>query len=98
MQAAILAILTLIEEFLPQLATVSNAGAVIEKIVVVLENWLPIIVKEGPIVYQSITGIINALTQDKSTTPDQLDRLNQIQAKADTDFEAAAKDVDPDAT
>ncbi len=98
MESAILAILSLIESFLPQLATVANAGSLIEKIINVLEQWLPIIVKEGPVVYQSVTGVINALSQDKSTTPEQLDRLNQLQAKADTDFEAAAKDVDPDAS
>lgn len=91
------AFLAIIEEVLPLLGVGTNNAALIKTIINALMKLLPLIGNEAAVLYKTIKGIIQALTSDPSTTADQLAALQQLDAQYDAAFEAAAKDVDPDA-
>lgn len=87
----------LVEQLLPQLGSLANSAPVIEGIITALEHWLPVVEKllpDAPVVISAIQGIVAAVRNDPSTTADQLDRLDQLQAIADTAFEAAAAKIE----
>lgn len=93
---AILAILSLVEQLLPQLPNLANSAPLVEQIITVLEKWLPIVLKLMPnatTVFSAISGIIDSV-RGNTDIPTQLDRLDQIQAIADTAFEAAAAKIE----
>ena len=93
----LLGVLTLIEQMLPLLNTSATSVTAIGTIVVQLEKWLPFIVKEVGVLYEPVKNIIAALSANPATLADQQAKLAVIDAQVDTAFEAAAKDVDPDA-
>jgi hypothetical protein len=93
----LLGVLTLIEQMLPLIGTSGTSVTAIGNIVVQLNKWLPLIVQEVGVLYQPVKNIIAALSANPATLADQQATLAQIDAQVDTAFEAAAKDVDPDA-
>jgi len=98
MNAAVTAVLTLIQQVLP-LITASGAAStgIVASIVNALSTWLPLIVTEVDTLYEPVKNIIEALKQTGAVTPDQLTTLTALDSKMDAAFEAAAAAVDPDA-
>jgi len=101
--AIVAAITTLLQVVQVVLPTISGAtsSAVIISVVAALEKWIPIVIALFPsatTLFQSIKNIIASLSANPDTPAQQLATLQQLDAQVDTAFEAAAKDVDPDAT
>jgi len=97
--AAITTILTTIETVLPVVSG-GAASTVITSLVGLLSRWVPIVISELPsaiTLFSSIKGAIAALSSNPATPIEQLATLQQLDAKVDTAFEAAAAAVDPDA-
>lgn len=92
-------VLSTISELLPLLLGSANANtaAQVDRIIALLQQWLPLVGSEITVLYSGIKNIITALTADPSTTAAQFAALQQLDASADAAFEAAAADVDPDA-
>ena len=92
-------VLSTIETLLPLLLGSANAdkAAQIDKIIQLLEGWLPLIGNEISVLYTGIKNIITALSADPSTTATQYESLQKLDAASDAAFEAAAAAVDPDA-
>ena len=86
MSAILLLVLTAISQIASALGTPTAITAVIDMLVKIL----PTLVKEAQDVAPLIQNIIDALRNNKVITQDQLDALDNIEAKADADFEAAA--------
>lgn len=97
MNAAIIAVLTLIEELLPQLANMATAASVMAKIIDILEKWIPIVIAAFPDVIAGFQGVIAALTADPSTTQAQLETLKNLQTQIDAANDAKWAKIDPDA-
>ena len=93
----ILGVLTIIQQILPLLGTSNTSTNAITTIVTQLEKWLPLIVQEISVLYGPVKNIIAALSANPATLVEQQATLAAIDAQVDTAFEAAAKDVDPDA-
>ena len=91
------AIIALIEQMMPLLGTSAATTTMVAAIIDALTKILPLIVDFIPVVYQSIKNIIAALSGDPLTTPAQWQALQALDAAVDSAFDAAAKDVDPDA-
>lgn len=93
-------LLALIENVvLPLLGSGSSATAV-SSAVSALEKFMPLIeqaIQSVPTIYTAVKGIITALRSDPSTLPAQLQTLDDLDARLDAAFEAAASAVDPDA-
>jgi hypothetical protein len=77
------------------LGTSAATANVIDSAITMLDKILPLIVDFIPTVYQSIKNIIAAL--GSAATPEQWTALQALDAQVDAAFDAAAKDVDPDA-
>ena len=92
----ILGVLTIIQQILPLLNSSGTSTNAITTIVTQLEKWLPLIVQEIGVLYGPVKNIIAALSANPATLIEQVATL-EIDAQVDTAFEAAAKDVDPDA-
>lgn len=97
MNAALTAILSLIQQVLP-FATGASGGGLVTSIIKALQTWLPIIATEiqtlGPIVKNIIASLQSsgvALTDEQKAT------LTQLDAQTDAAFEAATIGLDPDA-
>lgn len=97
MISIVTAVLGLIEQLLPALGTSAATASLVTSVITTLEQLLPLMIDFIPTVYNTVKGIITALTADPTTTPDQLSKLQALDASIDAAFEAAAKDVDPDA-
>ena len=94
----ILGIIAIIEQILPLLTGGSaQSTSTIGTIVIQLQKWLPIIIQEGTALVGPVKNIIAALSANPAALSDQLQKLSEIDAQLDVAFEAAAKDVDPDA-
>src|SRR6266436_2699424 len=93
----ILGVLAIVQQILLLLGTSSTSTNAIGTIVTQLEKWLPLIVQEVGVLYEPVKNIIAALSANPATLADQQAKLAVIDAQVDTAFEAAAKDVDPDA-
>ncbi len=93
----VLGVLTIIEQILPLLNNSGTSTKAITTIVTQLEKWLPLIVQEISVLYGPVKNIIVALSANPATLTEQQATLAEIDAQVDTAFEAAAKDVDPDA-
>lgn len=89
------AIIALIEQIIPLLGTSSATANIIDSAITMLTKILPLIIDFVPTVYTSIKNIIAAL--GSSATPEQWTALQALDAQVDAAFDAAAKDVDPDA-
>lgn len=98
--AAITALLTVVQVVLPTLTATSGSAPAIIAIVAALQKWIPLIVAMFPqatALFQSIKGIIAALSANPATPAEQLATLQQLDAQVDTAFEAIAVQEDPDA-
>lgn len=84
------AILTTILALIEQLVPASTSAALIEKIIAVLIQLIPVIVKEYQDLLPIVQGIITALKSNPSTTAQQLATLQEMEVQYDADFEAAA--------
>ena len=93
----ILGVLAIIQQILPLLGTSGTSTSAITTIVTQLEKWLPLIVQEIGVLYGPVKNIIAALSANSATLVEQQATLAAIDAQVDTAFEAAARDVDPDA-
>src|SRR6266481_783501 len=93
----VLGVLTIIEQILPLLNNSGTSTKAITTIVTQLEKWLPLIVQEISVLYGPVKNIIVALSANPATLTEQQATLAEIDAQVDTAFEAAVKDVDPDA-
>jgi len=93
----VLGVLEIIQQVLPLLNNGGTSTKAITTIVTQLEKWLPLIVQELSVLYGPVKNIIAALSANPATLAEQQATLATIDAQVDTAFEAAAKDVDPDA-
>jgi hypothetical protein len=98
--AALTTMLQVVEAVLPTVGA-STSAPIILSIVAALEKWVPVIITLFPTatnLYTAVKNIIAGLSANPDTSAAQLATLQQLDAQVDTAFEAAAKDVDPDAT
>ncbi|CAM5776255.1 hypothetical protein LMIY3S_05436 [Labrys miyagiensis] len=65
----------------------------VERIVALLEQWLPTILAEAQDLVPTVQGIIETLQGNDALTPDQAAAIDTLNAQADTDFEAAAAEA-----
>jgi len=93
----ILGIFSVLQQVIPLLTQGAGTSSAIGNIITQLEKWLPVILREVSVLYEPTKNIIDALGNSPSTLPDQLKKLAEIDSQVDAAFEAAAKDVDPDA-
>ena len=84
------AILTTILALIQQLVPTSTSAALIEKIIAVLIQLIPVIVQEYKDLLPIVQNIITALKSDPSTSAQQLATLEELEVQYDADFEAAA--------
>ena len=84
------AILTTILALIEQLVPASTSAALIEKIIAVIIQLIPVIVQEYKDLLPIVQNIITALKSDPSTTAQQLATLEELEIQYDADFEAAA--------
>ena len=92
----ILSVFSILQQVIPLLTQGAGTSSATGNIIIQLEKWLPVILKEVSVLYEPTKNIIDALGNNPSTLPDQLKKLAEIDSQVDTAFEAAAKDVDPD--
>lgn len=85
------AILTSILALLVDITGAVNSASTVAKIIAVLVDLIPVIVKEVQDVAPAVRNIINALSSNPATTTDQIAELDALSAKVDAAFEDAAK-------
>lgn len=95
MTAAIVAILSLIEQLLPAILSASNASLV-TGIITTLTNLMPFIVQEIETLAPAVKNIIAALSANPATTAEQLASLQALDQQVDTAFESVAAQTDAD--
>ena len=88
MDAVIQLLLGLLQQLLPSLG-VANAG-LISKIVEGLVALIPVLIKEYKDVLPMVQNVISALKANAAITPEQIIKLQTIEAQIDADFETAA--------
>lgn len=86
MQAIVTAVLALLAEIAPAI----NATSSIAKIIDTLTALLPALAKEVSDLYPIVKNVIATLKGNAAVTPEQLDSLDQIEAKIDADYDAAS--------
>jgi predicted transglutaminase-like cysteine proteinase len=96
MNAALTAVLALIQQLLPLISSGSAATGVVASIVNVLKTWLPLIVTEVQALYEPVKNIITVLQQSGNLTDDQIADLKTVDAKVDAAYDAAVEGMDPD--
>lgn len=95
--AAVLAVLTLIEQILPLLTGGGQTVALITNIIEALIKFMPLIENEVSTVYQSVKNIISALSANPATTGAQLDALAALDKQVDAAWQDLEPEFDPDA-
>ena len=90
MTAVLLAALTVISQIAGSLGTPSAITSIIDLLVKIL----PTLIKEVQDVAPIVQNIIDALRNNNVITPEQLTSLDDLEAKADAAFEAAAAEPD----
>lgn len=93
LNAAITAVVALIEQLLPLIG--GSNTALINSIIDVLAKWVPLITDEVQSIVPAIKNIIAALSANPATTAQQLDDLQKLDAQVDAAFDQAVAD-DPD--
>lgn len=96
--AAVLAVLTLIEQILPLLTSSGSTVTLIENIINALIKLMPMIEDEVSTVYQSVKNIIAALSANPAATADQVASLQALDKQVDNAWDAIESQLDPDAT
>jgi len=95
--SAILAVLAVIEQFLPLLTTSTATVTMVETIVTALTQLMPFIVDEIGTVYTAVKNIIAQLQNSGAPTADQLAALQSLDAQVDAAWIAVQSKIDPDA-
>ena len=95
--AAVMAVLTLIEQILPLLTSGGQTVALITNIISALIKFMPLIEDEISTVYQSVKNIIAALSSHPAATEDQMKTLQTLDQQVDDAWNAVEHDLDPDA-
>jgi hypothetical protein len=94
---AVLAVLSLIEGFLPLLGTSSATVALVTNIINALTSLMPYIINEVETVYTSVKNIIAQLQNSGAPTADQLAALTSLDAQVDSAWADVQAKIDPDA-
>lgn len=97
MNAAVTAVLALIQQILPLITAGSASSGLVGSIVNVLTTWLPLIATEVTALYEPVKNIITALQSSGALTDQQRADLKALDAKVDQAFDAASAGLDPDA-
>ena len=92
MNNAILLLLQVLAQIIPSL----TSSATITNIINALVALLPTLIKEVQDVAPLVRNIIDALRGNSVITPEQLAALDELEAKYDAEFEAAAAMPDSD--
>jgi hypothetical protein len=95
--SAILAVLSLIEGFLPVLGTSTATTAMVGNIIAALTQLMPYIINEVETVYTSVKNIITQLQNSGAPTADQLSALSSLDAQVDGAWATVQAKIDPDA-
>ena len=82
-------IVNLLVQLMPLIGQMS--GGAVSNIITMLENIIPIVVKEATDLLVPIQSIISDLRGSGVLTPDQLAATEALSAKVDAEFDAAAK-------
>lgn len=85
------AILSAILGIISQLAGSTGNAALVENIIQLIIQLMPVLIKEYQDLVPIARNIIVALKSDPSTTADQLNQLQVLEAQWDAEFEAAAE-------
>jgi len=96
LSSAILAVLSVIESFIPVLGTSSATAMMVTNIITALEQLLPFIINEISTVYTSVKNIISLLQNSGTLTPDQVTALQQLDTQVDTAWNGVVNSIDPD--
>lgn len=95
--AAVMAVLTLIEQILPLLTGGGTTVTLIANIIEALVKFMPLIEDELSTVYTSVKNIIAALSANPATTADQMTALQALDKQVDDAWDAVETQLDPDA-
>lgn len=93
---AILAVLSVIEQFIPLLGTSSQTAQLIASIINALTQLLPYIINEVSTVYTSVKNIISLLSSSGALTTEQLNSLQALDAQVDAAWNNIQASIDPD--
>lgn len=96
MSAAVMAVLTLIEQILPLLTGGSTTVTLIENIINTLIKFMPLIESEVGTVYTAVKNIIAALSSNPAATADQMKTLSALDKQVDDSWSAIEGQLDPD--
>lgn len=96
--STILAVLSMIEGFLPLLGTSSATVTMVSTIINALTSLMPYIVNEVSTVYTAVKNIIAQLQNSGAPTADQLTALQALDTQVETAWVAAQPTFDPDAS
>lgn len=86
--------LTMLLTVIATIAASLNVPSQITSIINTLVSLIPILVKEFQDVVPLVQNIITALRGNGTVTPEQLQQLDDLEAKIDAEFEAAAAQPD----
>ena len=92
MSGAIVALLAIIAQIAPSIGIPS----VVVSIITMLENIVPIAVKEIQDAVPIIKNIIEALRNNDAVTEDQWNQLDALETRIDAEFEAAVAQPGPE--
>jgi|SRR6185312_1091885 len=95
--SSILAVLSMIESFLPLLGTTSATASTLTSIISALTALMPYIVNEVSTVYAAVKNIITQLQNSGAPTAEQLAALQSLDAQVDSAWAAVQAQIDPDA-
>ncbi len=97
LSSVVLAVLSVIEGFIPLLGTSSATTAMITNIINALTQLMPYIVNEISTVYTSVKNIISLLQNSgQPLTADQTAALQTLDNQVDTAWNAVQASIDPD--
>lgn len=96
LSGAVLAVLTVIEQFLPLLGTSSATTSIISNVINALTQLMPYIVNEVSTVYTSVKNILSLLNDQGDITADQQAALDALQGQVDAAWDNVQSQIDPD--
>lgn len=90
-------VVDMIQQFLPLIPGVGTASPVINTVIDTLQEVSPLIVDQVGTTYVGVKNIIEALSSNPGTTPQQLEKLRALDKKVDEAWDAIETKLDPDA-
>ena len=90
MNAIVTALIVLLGQIAPLVQTSSNVGKIIQALI----ELLPAIVKVGGDIVQAVKNIIESLKANPATSAEQIQQLEDFNAKVDEEFEKEAVRVE----